>query len=150
MRIVVDPARIAIGECRTVINDATEIQFTPSAVGAGWDRVAEVWVRPDRLIVRKGSCFVVIRFVEIARWHRRSWLYRPLAKLGGPIWGAPFVAERDWCRDPATSRYFRFYTDPPLKIFMPEEPTGTPYHESLFIQIQQVISSGGFTTFDLG
>ena len=132
------------------MNDENEIRFTPSAVGAGWNDVSEVVVRPDRLLVHTSSHVVTIGFVEIARWQRRSWLYRPLAKLGGPVWGAAFVAERDWCRDPVTSRYFRFYTDPPFKIFMPEESIGTPYHESLFVQIRHVISFGGFSTIDLG
>ncbi len=131
------------------IQRETNVRFVPSAVGVGWDNVTEIVVRPDRLILHAGSEVSTIQFVEIARWYRHGWIYRSLARLGGPVWGAAFVADRDWFHAPS-GRFFRFYTDPPLKVFMPDEPVGTPYHESLFLQIQQVIAAGGFATLDLG
>ena len=59
----------------------TCLRFVPSRV-EGLSGVTEVAVFPDRLEFLSEGQPVVIRFLDIARWHRRGWLYRPLARLG--------------------------------------------------------------------
>lgn len=63
--------------------------------------------------------------------------------------GWPSVADRDWFHPPA-ERFFRFYTDPPITVFLPNEPRETSYRETTFRRVQDVLMVGGFTTFDLG
>ena len=124
------------------------LQFTPSAV-EGLPAVTEVFICPDRLELLSEGEWVVVRFLEIARWHRGGWLYRPLARLGFEVRGWPSVADRDWFHPPA-ERFFRFYTEPPVTVFMPDEPLETDYGRTMFRLVQEVLASGGFGTFDLG
>ena len=46
--------------------------------------------------------------------------------------------------------FFIFYTTPQLKIFMPREESKEVYLASYFFRIQEVISTDGFHTSDLG
>src|SRR5262249_1876604 len=105
----------------TQVATATEdsLRFAPSAV-EGLPFVTEVAVFPDRRVWLPGGKRVPIRFVDLARWHRHGWLYRPLARLAGRIRGYPSVGDRDWF-PPPSGRFFRFYTEPPVTVYMPDE-----------------------------
>jgi hypothetical protein len=107
----------------------------------------EVVVRPDRLEILSAGRWVVIRFKDIAHWPRPRWLRRLLFRVGWrPKW-LP-VADRDWFHPPS-DRFFTFYTDPRIVVFMPiDEPAARS--ESAFLKVQEVIRAGGFHTFDLG
>ena len=129
---------------------ATEnsLRFVPSAV-AGLPAVTEVFVFPDRLELLSEGKRIVIRFLDIARWYRRGWLWYPLARLGCGIHGWPSVADRDWFHPPA-GRFFRFYTEPAITVFMPDEPSDIQFGDTIFQRLKAVIAIGGFGTFDLG
>jgi len=124
------------------------LRFVPSAV-EGLPGVTEVAVLPDRLELLSNGRWVKVRFLDIARWHRRGWLYRPLARLGLGVRGWPSVADRDWFHPPA-ERFFRFFTAPPVTVYMPDEPRETSYGRTMFRRVQDVMAAGGFGTFDLG
>jgi hypothetical protein len=124
------------------------LRFIPSAV-EGLPAVTEAAVFPDRLELLSEGKWVVIRFLDIARWYRRGWLYRPLALLGFGVRGWPSVADRDWFHPPA-GRFFRFFTAPPITVSMPDEPRETSYGQTMFRRFQDVLAAGGFGTFDLG
>ena len=125
----------------------TSLRFSPSKV-EGLPCVTEVAVFPGRIELLTAGSWSVIRFVDIAQWHRLGWLYRPLAHLGW-ICGFPSVADRDWFHPPS-GRFFRFYTQPPVTVYMPDESDELSYGQTLFVRIQSVIQSGGFSTSDLG
>jgi hypothetical protein len=125
------------------------LRFAPSAV-EGLPDVTEAAVFPDRLELLSGGQWVVIPFLDIARWyHWLGWLYRPIARLGGRVRGWPMVADRDWFHPPA-GRFFRFFTAPPVTVYMPDEPAQTSYAQTMFKRVQDVLDAGGFGTFDLG
>ncbi len=126
----------------------TSLRFVPSDV-EGLAAVTEVAVFPDRLELLSEAKWVVIRFLDIAKWYRRGWLYRSLARLGWSVRDWPSVADRDWFHPPA-GRYFKFYSEPPVTVFMPDESQVLGYDETMFRQVQSVIALGGFATFDLG
>ena len=89
------------------------------------------------------------RFLDIARRYQRGWLYRPLARLGWGVRSRPSVADRDWFHPPS-GRFFRFFTEPPVTVYMPDEPPDTSYGQTMFRRVQDVLAAGGFGTFDLG
>ena len=124
------------------------LRFVPSAVD-GLPAVTEAAVYADRLELLSEGSWVVIRYLDIARWYRRGWLYRPLARLGFCVCGWPSVADRDWFHPPP-GRFFRFYTRPEVTVYMPDEPRELGYGKTMFRRIQNVIGLGGFGTFDLG
>lgn len=124
------------------------LRFAPSAV-EGLPSVTEVAVFPDRVELLSEGKWFVIRFLDIARWHRCGWLYRLLARLGRTVRGWPMVADRDWFHPPSR-RFFRFFTLPPLTVYMPDEPPDTCYGQTMFRRVQNVLLAGGFLTFDLG
>jgi hypothetical protein len=127
---------------------ANDLRFVPSAV-EGLPSVIAAAVFPDRLELLSEDRWVVIRFLDIARWYRHGWLYRPLACLGCGVRCRPSVADRDWFHPPSR-RFFRFYTEPPVAVYMPDEPADTTYGKTIFRRIQEVMAEGGFSTFDLG
>src|SRR5262245_1501621 len=90
------------------------LRFTPSRV-TGLPDVAEAAVFPDRLELLSADRWVVIRFFDIARWYRKDWLWRRLARLGW-MHGRPYVADRDWFHPPS-ERFFEFYTEPKIVIY---------------------------------
>jgi hypothetical protein len=124
------------------------LRFVPSAV-EGLPHVTEAAVFPDRLELRSGEKWRTIRFLDFARWRRRGWLYRPLARLGWGVHGWPAVADRDWFHPPS-GRFFRFYTSPPVTVYLPDEPAKTSYGQTLFRRVQEVMAKGGFSSCDLG
>jgi hypothetical protein len=122
------------------------LRFVPSRV-EGLPAVDEVAVFPDRLELLSAGKWVVIRLADIAEWPRPPRVRRLLARLGWrPEWLT--VADRDWFHAPP-DRFFRFFTTPPLVVYMPDE-AGVGYGETVFRRLQEVIGRGGFNTFDLG
>jgi hypothetical protein len=131
----------------SVLNAEPFLRFVPSRV-EGLPGVSEVVVRPDRLELRSDGRWVVLPFDAMARWPRPVQLWRLLSRLGWrPRW-LP-VGDRDWFHPPR-DRFFRFYTDPPLTVFLADEDRGIGYGDTLFRRVQEVIASGGFNTYDLG
>jgi hypothetical protein len=124
------------------------LRFVPSAV-EGLPDVSEVTIFPNRLELLSAGKPIVIRFLDIARWDRHGRLYRALVRLGMGVRGYPSVADRDWFHPPAR-RFFRFYTVPPVTVYMVEEPPEVTYGETMFRRVQGVIALGGFATYDLG
>jgi hypothetical protein len=128
------------------MNTEPPLRFAPSRVD-GVPGVTEVAVFPDRLELASPDSRRVIPFADIARWPSPRWLWRRLFRIGWrPRW-LP-VADRDWFHPPA-DRFFAFYTTPPIVVYMPDE-AGVEYPETCFRKVQDVLGSGGFTTFDLG
>jgi hypothetical protein len=123
-----------------------ELRFTPSRVD-GLRGVTEVAVYPDRLELLAEGRWVSFRFAEIAAWPRPRLLWKWLSRLGRPV-RLP-VGERDWFHPPA-ERFFRFFTEPPIVVYLPDEPEGTDYGRTLFRRVQDVMEEGGFWTYDLG
>jgi hypothetical protein len=123
------------------------LHFVPSRVD-GLPNVTEVAVHPDRLELHSADSWIAIRFDAIARWPRPTALRRLLGRIGWrPRW-LP-VGERDWFHPPS-ERFFRFFSTPPLVIYLPDEDGETAYSTTLFRQVQEVIRLGGFDTYDLG
>ena len=109
--------------------------------------MTEVVVRPDRLELRSADRWVTVRLAGIARWPRPACLCRLLARLGCQLRSVP-VGDRDWSPAPP-HRFFRFYTAPPLVVYMPaDEPQQRG--GSCFARVQEVLSTGGFSTCNLG
>jgi hypothetical protein len=123
------------------------LQFVPSRV-EGVPDVGEVVVRPDQLELQSAGRWLTYPFEEMARWPWPAWLWRSLSRVGvrpGPL---P-VGDRDWFHAPP-DRYFAFYTEPPIVVYMPPDEPAGPYSRTHFFRVQQVMRAGGFTTFDLG
>lgn len=125
----------------------SSLRFVPSRA-EGLPDVSEVVVHPDRLELRSAGRWVVLPFVEMARWPRPARVWRLLFRLGWRPGWLP-VADRDWFHAPR-DRFFVFYSKPRIKLFLVEEDTNTSYGQTLFRRVQDVINSGGFTTCDLG
>jgi hypothetical protein len=121
------------------------VRFVPSRV-VGLPGVAEVIVFPVRMELLSKGRPVTVRFADIAKWPRPRWLSRLGKRLGRRSW-LP-VADRDFFHSPP-DRFFRFYTDPPLVVYM---PVADSYARkgSCFAAVQEVLAAGGFSTFDLG
>lgn len=117
-----------------------QLRFVSKGV-EGLPSVAEVAVFPDRLELLSAGRWVTIRLADIARWPRPQWL----AQLGLRR-GSAVVGERDWFRE---DKFFRFYSRPPLTVYMPDED-GVEYGQTLWWRLQEVLMRGRFTTFDLG
>jgi hypothetical protein len=123
------------------------LRIAPSRV-EGLVGVSEVLIWPDRLELVSESNRTIVGFCEIARWPRPSWLWRALYRVGiRPRW-LP-VADRDWFHPPR-DRFFRFYTRPPIVVFMPDDELGGPYGETYFFRFQEMMRAGGYHTNDLG
>lgn len=123
------------------------LRFAPVRA-EGWPDVTEVAVHSDRLEFLSAGEWKAFRFEDMAQWPRPVWLRKRLARLTGR---RPFlpVAERDWFHQEG-GKFFRFYTEPPLTVFLPAEE-GVGYHQSLFRRIQAVMFSvGGYGSWDLG
>jgi hypothetical protein len=131
----------------TVMVDGGGVQFVPSRVG-GLPDVTQVMVYPDRLELVSESQQMSFRLTDIAVWPRPAFLWRRLYRFGWrPRW-LP-VGERNWFRPPS-KRYFRFYTEPRIVVYLPDEPAETDYASTLFRRVQDVLLEGGFSTWDLG
>src|SRR5262249_13452678 len=128
---------------------ATEntLRFVPSRV-EGLPSVTEVIIFPDRLELFSADAWEAVPFLSIARWNQPAWLNRPLARLG-IVRCCPSVADRDWFHAPA-ERFFRFYTQPTITIYLTAEPDDLAYAQTMFRRVQEVIEAGGYATLDLG
>jgi hypothetical protein len=127
----------------------TGLRFVPSAV-EGLPSVTVVVIFPDRIeFFSDGHC-VVIRYLDIARWHGwGGWFYRRLGRLGWRVRGWPSIGDRDWFHPPS-GRFFRFFTEPPITVYMPDESRSIEYGQTMFRRLQNVLAAGGFCTYDLG
>ncbi len=129
------------------MNDTAVIRFIPSRI-EGASPVDEVAIFPDQLELHRAEERTIVRFVDIARWPSPHLFWKLAFSLGlKPHW-LP-IADRDWFHLPA-ERFFRFYTDPPLVVFMPQDERPGPYVDTYFFRIQRTMGAGGFHTFDLG
>ena len=124
----------------------TKVKFTPSRVD-GIASVSSVTVLPDSLELETLDGTQQIQFRKIGR-RQESLLMHGIKRLCGIEPSAVMVADRNWFRAPQ-DRYFRFYTDPRLTVYMPSDDS-VNYTESVFFQIQAVVRQGGYATFDLG
>jgi len=125
----------------------TGLTFEPSRV-EGLPHVTEVAVHPQELALFSGGEWVCYRFAEIAHWPTPGAFWRAVSMLG---WRPKqlYVGERDWFHPPA-ERFFRFFTTPPITVYLADEPAETDYGSTLFQRVLQVIAEGGFWTYDLG
>lgn len=123
------------------------LRFVPSRVEGRTD-VSEVNVRSDRIELRSAGEWIIIQFADIARWPRPAWLWRLASRCGRrPRW--LLVGERDWFHPPR-DRFFLFDAKPPIRIYLTDEDRGINHGQTLFRPVQEVIESGGYTTYDLG
>lgn len=123
-----------------------KITFTPSRVD--WiTEVHSVTIWPNCLGVETADGGQKFRFEEIGRI-QESGIMRFMRWLSGSRPFGMLVADRDWFHPPQ-NRFFRFYTDPPMTVYMPSNET-VGYEDSFFFRIQAVIGCGGYETFDLG
>ena len=111
--------------------------------------MTEAYVFPDRMELLSEGKLVVVKFLNIARWHRHGWFFGLVARLGLGVRGTPMIADRDWFHPPA-GRYFRFFTKPEITVYMPDEPPETGYGDTMFRHVQDMMRQGGFGTFELG
>ncbi len=136
------------GQDSPMTTPPTSLRFVPSEV-EGLPFVTEAVLFPDRLELLSEGKWAVIRFLDIARWYRWEWVYRPSARLGFRVRGWPLVADRDWFHPPE-GRFFRLYTTPQITVYTPDEPPDTSYGQTIFRRFQDVLLEGGFGTYDLG
>jgi len=123
------------------------LRFVPSRV-EGIADVTEVAIYSDRLELLSAGRWASFRFAEIAAWPRPAFLWRRLDRLGWRRRCLP-VGERDWFHPPS-ERFFRFFTQPPIVVYLPDEPADMNYGGTLFRRTQEVMMEGGFNTWDLG
>jgi hypothetical protein len=122
------------------------VRFRPSRA-EGLPDVREVVVHPDRLEVNTAGSWVAFSFKRIGRRQEPRLLSLAKRLVGRAPWPV-MVADRDWFHPPP-DRYFLWYTDPPLRTYMPEDESADRAG-SYFARIQMVLASGGYATFDLG
>jgi len=130
------------------VND-NYIRFVPSRV-LGADKVKEVVIRPDKLeLFFWNHDWAYISFETIAQWPKPIWFWKAVHNVG---WRSKFglcVGERDWFHAPR-DRFFTFYSEPRITIFMADEPLETDYGQTLFFKVKGILSAGGYCTRDLG
>ncbi len=120
------------------------IRFTPAAVD-GRESVSGVAIFPDRLeLFDKDGTIETVRFSRIGK--RQTSLPASLLRFQRP--GPKMVAERCFFPKPSDC-FFRFYTHPPITVYMPADEEPNDYTETTFFQVRRVIESGYFSTFDL-
>jgi hypothetical protein len=123
------------------------LRFVPSRV-EGLPEVTEVAVYPDRLELLSDGRWVVYPFAAMVRWLPPAWLWRGLYRLGRRRRCLP-VGDRDWFHPPP-DRFFAFYTNPKLVLYMPDDECEGPREATYFAEVQEILRAGGFGTFDLG
>jgi hypothetical protein len=128
------------------MNMQKTITITPSRV-EGVEGVERVSLFPDRLELIGGGGRRTILFRDIAKPQEPRW-WSTIKKLFGRVPWPQLVADRDWFHKPR-DRFFVFYTDPKIKIYMPVDEV-EDHSESCFSRMQDVIRTGGYATFDLG
>jgi hypothetical protein len=148
IRQAIRPGQVRLGaRWGDAMLESGGLRFVPSRV-EGLPHVSDVVVYPDRVELLSAGRWTVFDFTDIAEWPRPAFLRRSLARLGWrPRW-LP-VGERDWFHPPS-ARFFRFYTQPRVVIYLPDEPQATDYGNTLFRRIQHVMREQRFDTWDLG
>ena len=125
--------------------DTAPLSFAPSRVD-GLDDVSLVTIHSDRIVFDLNETQCVFMFRDFGRsvgsvfdrikdflCFRHPWR---------------IVGERDWFHAPP-DRFFRFYTDPQITVYMPDDDV-REYGSSVFCRVQQIWRSGRVDTFDLG
>ncbi len=125
--------------------DTSRLSFVPSRVD-GLDDVSIVTIHPDRIVFDLDGSQRVFMFRDFGR-SVGSAFDRIMDFLRfRHAWR--IVGERDWFHAPA-DRFFRFYTDPHITVYMPDDDV-REYGPSVFCRVQQIWRSGRVDTFDLG
>ena len=139
------PAGLAMNKEEIGMRSDAYVRFVPSRV-EGLPAVSEVRVSPDRIEANSAGEWAAFRFSEIAAWPRPGWLWRLLHRTVRRPAGLP-VGDRDWFHAPP-DRYFSFYTEPRLVVYMPVDEA-EDYEQSTFVRIRRILAAGGFQTLDL-
>jgi hypothetical protein len=121
------------------------VRFVPSRV-EGLPDVTEVAIYPDRLELLSAGHLKTILYEDLAERPRPRWWWRFTARWARR--GGTYIGERDWFHLPV-ERFVRFFTSPPLVIYMPDE-TGVAYGSTVFCRMHLVMAAGGYGTYDLG
>ena len=124
---------------------ASLLTVIPSKV-EGIDHIHKIIVHPDQLEIYRSEGTLRINFAQIAR-PQGSVFYRFMQRAIGKTLPS-LVADRNFFARP-NERWFAFYTEPELRIFMPNDES-IEYPSSYFFRIQQAIRSGGYDTYDCG
>ena len=122
------------------------VRFIPNYT-VGWPDVSEIVIHPDRVEFKTSGVWKISTFEDLAQWPRPRWLWNLLRRFGKRPAFLP-VAERDWFQAEG-EKYFTFYTEPPLTIYLPAEE-GMGYRQSLFGRVKVLIQRGGYDSWDLG
>ena len=122
------------------------VSFAPSRVD-GLENVKKVIVYRYKIKLETPEKTFVYRFGRIATWPDPAWLNQIRALLGTPPKWLP-VADRDSFHAPP-DRFFRFYTKPPIKIFMPINDKNN-LEESTYWKVREILWQGGYNSSDLG
>ena len=125
--------------------DDSSIRLRPSRV-LGLEDVREVAIHVDRLEVDVNGVRRSFAFADMGRRQEPA-IVSFIGRLFGKQALPRLVGEREWCSAPQ-DRFFRWYTDPPLTVFMPADERES-YSASYFPRIHAVLHGGRFTTFDL-
>jgi hypothetical protein len=129
-----------------VTDDAAAVEFAPVAV-EGASGVTSCRITPEAVFLGHGEAELRrVQLESIARYRSPAAWWRLIHRLGLSRRPRP-VGERDWCQ-PEGHQFFRFFTDPPLVIYLPAQPDA-PYGETLFARIRETLWRGGFCTDDL-
>ena len=122
------------------------VSFTPSRVD-GLENVIVVSVYRYKIKLKTKNKTFVYKFGRIAIWPSPIWLNQIKALLGTPPKWLP-VADRDSFHAPQ-DRYFQFFTQPPIKIFMPlDDPEEV--QSSTYWRVREILWQGGYNSYDLG
>ena len=141
-----DDGRPAAAFERDSLADATGLRFTPSRV-EGVRESRRSRSTPTGLELRLAGRWVSFKFEDIAAWPRPVFVRRHLARLG---WRPRWLPSREHrSLHPPSERFFRFYTWPPIAVYIPAESEGATNGSTLFHRVQDVLSEGGFATWDL-
>ena len=116
------------------------VRFAPSKA-VGLPDVDEVAVFHDRLEVRTRGQWRVFRLQDIADAEARRRRYLPVPARRRQ------VAELFYARESYTDSYFRFFTEPRLTVYMPDDGQPLSPH-SVFSRVLAVLTRGGYTTAD--
>ena len=110
----------------------TAMRFRPSRCEGAPGPVDEVLLTPDGLELKGpgGQWRFSFQDMQQRRWLRRT----------------SVIGERDWFRAPA-ERFVRFYTAPPITVYMPETDT---LRGETFRELVQTLHGLGYVTHDLG
>ncbi len=128
------------------VDDPDSIWLVPSRVD-GLDGVSRVIIEHTQITFVTGESSRSFSFSAIRR-PQGTWFFRVIRRVAFRRPWPPMIGERD-CFHPPPNRFFRFFTEPQITVYMPLDDV-QDYTHSCFYRIQQVIRSGGYATWDLG